>query len=140
MNIVQAGVRTTCSHIQGTQGGPEDRFLLRKWTGSALGRILSQGWAGLEIGAIIAGFAFGFSSQTALATPTETPLSIGERETCSDSLNALVSYFDETAQIEGTSLRVERRGNGAVVLHYNDLVQHMKCRDGELHIDIQDPP
>lgn len=114
-------------------------FSYANGSGQLLAVFFGQGLAGLEIGAIIAGCAFGFSSQTALATPTETPLSIGERETCSDSLNALVSYFDETAQIEGTSLRVERRGNGTVVLHYNDLVQHMKCRDGELHIDVGDP-
>ena len=75
-----------------------------------------------------------------LATPSEEREGLNERETCSDSLNALVSYLDETAKIEGTSLRVERKVEGAILLHYEDLRQHMQCQDGELHIDTRDPP
>ena len=99
---------------------------------------LSQGMVGLEIGAIVAGCALGLSSQDALATPAGASSAIGERETCSDSLNALVSYLDETAKIEGTPLRVKRQ-DGGIALHYKDFTQYMKCRDGELHIDVRDP-
>ena len=101
---------------------------------------LSQGMVGQEIGTIVAGCALGLGSQTALATPAGASSAIGERETCSDNLNALVSYLDETAKIDGTSLRVERKVEGTILLHYEDFLQHMQCLDGELHIDTRDPP
>jgi len=93
----------------------------------------------LELGAIIAGCVLGFSSQKALAAPSGETSAPDERATCSRSLNDLVSYLEETAQIEGKPLRVERKTEGAVVLHYVDFLQHMQCREGTLNIDVRDP-
>jgi len=93
----------------------------------------------LELGVVIVGCALGFSSQTALAAPSGEPSAPDERATCSRSLNDLVSYLEETAQIEGKSLRIERKTEGAVVLHYVDFLQHMQCREGALNIDVRDP-
>jgi len=104
-----------------------------------LSALLFQGLVRLEIGAIVAGCVLGVSSHAALTTPTEVPPAKGEGETCPDKLNALVSYLDETARIDGTSLRIERQGEGTVVLHHNDFIQHMTCRDGEVHVDARDP-
>ena len=91
------------------------------------------------VGRIIAGCVLCFASGPTLATTSAEQAASNERVTCTDSLNTLVSYLEETAQIEGQSLLVERKASGQIVLYYEDFLQHMRCLDGDLHIDTQDP-
>ena len=127
-------------HTQTTQGRLKMDILHISGANQILAALLSHGFVGLGIGAIIAGCALGFTLQVALAAPSVERDGFNERETCSESLNALVSYLEETAQIEGRSLRVERKIEGTILLHYEDFLQHMQCLGGELHIDTRDPP
>lgn len=88
---------------------------------------------------IVAGSVFGLVWQTALATPSESAATAVSNVTCSENLDALVAYMKETAEVEGRSVQIEREGDGVVLLHDEGFLQHMQCRNGELHIDVQDP-
>ena len=88
---------------------------------------------------IVAGSVFGLVWQTALATPSKSAATAVSNVTCSENLDALVAYMKETAEVEGRSVQIEREGDGVVLLHDEGFLQHMQCRNGELHIDVQDP-
>ena len=61
-----------------------------------------------------------------------------EANRCRDQLTELVAYLKETAEIEGTFLRVEHAEN-QTNLNYLAFEQKMQCIDGALHIYISDP-
>jgi hypothetical protein len=80
-----------------------------------------------------------------LASPGQTTLPPEGRggfeggDACPGRLNALVVYLEETAQIEGRSLYVEWRTDGAVVLHYDGFSQWMWCDGAILHVECRRP-
>lgn len=83
---------------------------------------------------IIASLVIGFASDVAAVMSSEGPAAIKEADTCQSHLSGLVSYLEETAQIEGMALLVEWNGEGEVLLNYDGYVQRMWCQQGELHV------
>ena len=91
------------------------------------------------IAVLVVGWVYGLLWQTALATSSENAAASVGNVTCSKNLDALVAYTKETAEVEGRFVSIERKADGVVLLHDEDFVQQMRCRDGELHIDVRDP-
>jgi len=83
---------------------------------------------------IIASLVIGFASDVAALMSSEGPAVIKEADTCQSHLSGLVSYLEETAQIEGMALSVEWNGDGEVLLNYDGYVQRMWCQQEELHV------
>lgn len=57
---------------------------------------------------------------------------------CPRHLHALISYHQETANLEGRSLEVNWKSNGEAILYHDTYTQHIWCQNEELHIDFGD--
>ena len=67
----------------------------------------------------------------------QTPVLPGASDDCMVHMNELVLHLKETANIQGTALRIANDAEG-IILKYKDFSQHMRCVDGTLHIDVRE--
>jgi hypothetical protein len=88
---------------------------------------------------LVAGCLLCLASPAQTALPSEGWDGFEEADACPGRLNALVVYLEETAEIEGTSLYVEWRTDGGVVLHYDAFTQWMWCDGATLHVECRRP-
>ena len=88
---------------------------------------------------MIFGFFLGYASSTWGVVESEVYGHPVEVDSCHAQLQTLVTYLKETAFLEGRTLTVEWRHDGAVVLRSIDFVQHMWCEGEEMHIDFDEP-
>ena len=91
------------------------------------------------IRAIGIGLALGLACQVTGTMDPGDGSHLLQSDSCRRHLHALVAYHRETAGSEGRTLVVEWQHDASVTLRWKDLVQHMWCQHGELHIDFSEP-